>query len=163
MKTAEKTFAGAGYDPQFDRDRLILQVERIRRYMLLAGWKTLREIKADLEWTYAPAVFPESSISAQLRNLRKVPLSHRLDKRRRAGVHGAGAGIWEYRLSPPEPGQQLGLFVEKKSERPPAAAGIDAGGESDVRKGREEFFSSHAGFDPSTEVRLAKKEGFFNG
>lgn len=125
MKTAEKIFAGAGYDPQFDRYRLTLQVERIRRYMLLAGWKTLREIKADLEWTYAPAVFPESSISAQLRNLRKSPLSHRLDKRRRAGVHGPGAGIWEYRLLPPEPPPQLGLFIEKQGDQPPAAARVD--------------------------------------
>jgi hypothetical protein len=126
MKTMEKLLCGAGYDPKFDRYRLTQQIERIRHYMLLAGWKTLREIKSDLQWTYAPSVFPESSISAQLRNLRKPPFSHRLDKRRRAGVHGPGAGIWEYRLQSPEPGQQLGLFVGKKGERPPAGAHIDA-------------------------------------
>src|ERR1700730_4649554 len=105
MKT-EKIFGGAGYDPQFDRARLKMQVERIRSYMLLAGWKTLREIKTDLERTYAPAMFPESSISAQLRNLKK--LGYSLLKQRRAGIHGPGAGIWSYRLLPPE--LQLGLF-----------------------------------------------------
>jgi hypothetical protein len=104
-------FAGAGYDPNVDRARLNMQSARIRSYMLLAGWKTLREIKTDLERMYAPAFFPESSISAQLRRLRKPPLSHRLDKRRRVGVHGPGGGIWEYRLLPRS---QLELFVEMK-------------------------------------------------
>jgi hypothetical protein len=122
MNPTEKIFGGAGYDPQFDRARLTLQVERIRSYMLLAGWKTLRGIKTDLERAYAPAVFPESSISAQLRNLKKPPYSHRLDKRRRAGVHGPGAGIWEYRLLAPERWPQVGLFVEKQIEQPPAAS-----------------------------------------
>ena len=124
MKT-EKIFGGAGYDPQFDRARLKMQVERIRSYMLLAGWKTLREIKTDLERTYAPAMFPEGSISAQLRNLKKPPYFYRLLRRRRAGVHGPGAGIWLYRLLAPE--LQLGLFV-------------DAGGMPHDGKGREEFF-----------------------
>ena len=88
-------FRGAGYDPQFDRTRLSLQIERIRSYMLGVEWRTLREIKAGLEDIYAPAVFPESSISAQLRNLKKPGYSYRLLRRRRVGVRGPGAGIFE--------------------------------------------------------------------
>jgi hypothetical protein len=137
MKSTEKIFGGAGYDPQFDRTRLTLQVERIRIFMFRVEWRTLREIKAALEDIYAPAVFPESSISAQLRNLKKPPYFYRLLKRRRAGVHGPGAGIWEYRLLPRP---QLELFVEKQGEQPLAAARVDAGSGRDDAKGREEFF-----------------------
>jgi hypothetical protein len=101
-------FAGAGYEARHDRARLARQVERIRMYMVaVETWRTLREIKAVLEKAYAPTVFPESSISAQLRNLKKPPYSHQLLKRRRIGVHGPGAGIWEYRLLPPAP---IGTF-----------------------------------------------------
>jgi hypothetical protein len=94
------TFRGAAYVPRLDRARLSVQIERIRSYMLGVEWRTLREIKAALEVLYATTVFPESSISAQLRNLRKPGFSYRL-LRRRAGVRGLGAGIWGYLLLPP--------------------------------------------------------------
>jgi hypothetical protein len=130
-------FSGAGYDSKLDHGRLTLQVERIRSYMLRAGWQTLRELKLALEQMYAPASFPESSLSAQLRNLRKPKLCYRVEKRRRAGVHGPGAGIWEYRLLPPA---QMEL-AEIKYERPrPRADCGDARTEPDDGKGREEFF-----------------------
>jgi hypothetical protein len=141
MRTAGRIFEGAAYVPSLDRARLALQVERLRKYMLGVEWRTLREIKAALEVMYAPAFFPESSISAQMRNLKKKPSFYRLIKRRRVGVHGPGAGIWEYRLLPP----------------------AESGSESDDGKGREKFFSSHAGFDPSTHVGSAKKGEIFNG
>lgn len=98
---SRRTFAGSVYQPRHDRARLAVQIERIRGYMVGGQWRTLREIKASLETLYAPSVFPESSISAQLRNLKKPPYSLQLLKRRRVGVHGPGAGIWEYRLLPP--------------------------------------------------------------
>jgi hypothetical protein len=104
VSSVGRTFAGAGYVPRLDRRRLSLQIERIRSYMLVVGeWRTLREIEGALEQTYAPAFFPESSISAQLRNLKKPPYSCQLLKRRRAGAHG----LWEYRLLPPELPPQL--------------------------------------------------------
>jgi hypothetical protein len=131
------TFRGAAYVPSLDRARLALQVERVRVFMLRGEWRTLREIKTALEDLHAPAVFPESSISAQLRNLKKPGYSYRLLKRRRAGVHGPGAGIWEYRLLPPGPQPQLGLFGEQQGER--AAIRVDAGSEPDDGRGREEF------------------------
>jgi len=95
-----------------------VQVERIRTYMLGGEWRTLREIKTALEAIYPPTVFPESSISAQLRNLKKQPYSYGLSKRRRVGVHGPGAGIWEYRLLASAQIQK----AEKQNEREPVAA-----------------------------------------
>jgi len=102
------SFSGAVYVPTLDRARLTARQERIRWYMLRGEWRTLNEIKSALEEIYAPTVFPESSISSQLRNLKRPPHSCRLSKRRRVGVHGPGAGIWEYRLEPPE---QIGGIV----------------------------------------------------
>jgi hypothetical protein len=129
---------GPAYEPKLDRARLSLQIERIRLYLLPGEWKTLREMKAGLEAMYAPAHFPEASLSAQLRNLRKEPYRLRIERRRREGVHGPGAGIWEYRLSGKEPQPQLGLFAEKKSR--PAPPAVEPQAEPDDGKGREEFF-----------------------
>jgi hypothetical protein len=143
MNSEEKIFAGAGYDPRSDGKRLSLQIERIRRLCADGDWRTLREIRVALETKYSPATFPESSISSQLRNLRKSPLSYRLDKRRRAGVRGAGSGIWLYRLLPPEPRPQLALFIEpaeKKTDRGPARTPSCSAGEFDDGTGRELFF-----------------------
>jgi hypothetical protein len=55
--SADSTAAlrGAAYVPSLDRSRLSVQIERIRRYMLVVEWRTLREIKAALEDLYAPA------------------------------------------------------------------------------------------------------------
>jgi hypothetical protein len=130
-----ESFAGAGYDPQLDHSRLALQVERVRVFMLRVEWQTLREIKTALEDLYAPAVFPESSISAQLRNLKKPGYSYRLLKRRRAGIHGPGAGIWEYRLLSPAQVENADIA----HERAPDTIRVDAGSELDDENGREEF------------------------
>jgi hypothetical protein len=72
------------------------QLEIIRDVMLNAAtrdtWLTLAEIEKLTN-------FAQPSISAQLRNMRKM--GHELQKRRRAGVFQKGvkpAGIWEYRL-----------------------------------------------------------------
>jgi hypothetical protein len=133
------TFRGAAYEPKLDHTRLALQIERVRVHMLGVEWITLRELKLALEKKFAPALFPESSLSAQLRNLRKPEYSYRLLKRRRAGAPGPGAGIFEYRLLPPEPRPQLGLFVEKRGAAPPADVRVDAGSEPGDERGREEF------------------------
>jgi len=133
-----QTFGGAAYEPKLDRARLSLQIERVRLYLLRGEWKTLREMKAALEAIYAPAHFPEASLSAQLRNLRKEPYRLRVERRRRDGVHGPGAGIWEYRLSGSEPQPQFGLFVAKNNHQPPPR--VESQGEPDDGRGREEFF-----------------------
>jgi hypothetical protein len=51
---AERAFRGPGYTPDLDRKRLSLQIERILTHTAL-------------EERYAPTIFPENSISAQLR------------------------------------------------------------------------------------------------
>jgi len=136
-------FAGAAYDPNLDRRRLGVQIERIRSYMLGAGWRTLLEIRRSLEAFHSPSVFPESSVSAQLRNLRKRPYCYRLQRRRRAGVHGPGAGIWEYALLPPA---QLEFEVLAKKTGPAVDVvyepAVDVVHELDDGRGREKFFEA---------------------
>lgn len=129
-------FNGAAYAPSFDRARLTAQIERIRCYMLGVQWRTLREIKIALEERHAPTVFPESSISAQLRNLKKPPLSYRVEKRRRAGVYGPGAGIWEYRLLPPA---QIDFTFSRQNVSSSEPSRVEDSNERDDGRGREEF------------------------
>ena len=82
---------GTAYSERMDGKRLALQHERIRDYMLRHSWKTLAEIKDALG-------YPESSISAQLRHLRKPRFgSYVVEKRRRK----PGGGTWEYRVMAP--------------------------------------------------------------
>ena len=122
-------FRGAAYTPSLDRARLTLQIERIRAWALARDWFTLREARVDLERLYAPTIFPESSLSAQLRNLKKFPLSYRLLKRRRAR-----GPVWEYKVLLPVQTER----AETAHERAPDAIRADAGSEPDDT-GREEF------------------------
>src|ERR1700682_743410 len=72
------------------------QHERIRDWMLSQNdWKTLAEIRTALG-------YPETSISAELRNLRKAQFgSYRVEKRRRySGDYRIGSRMYEYRLLP---------------------------------------------------------------
>ena len=82
---------GPAYDPALDRERLAHQMDRIRGWMLLASeagkWKTLREIE---EMTG----YPQASISAQLRHLRKSAFGGYIVRKRRRDQ--ADKGIWEY-------------------------------------------------------------------
>jgi hypothetical protein len=93
---------GPAFDKELDGGRLRHQREVIRDYMLGHGdWKTLAEMRAALG-------YPESSISAQLRHLRKKQFGgYRVEKRRRSGK-----GAWEYRVLPPEKFVHVSLFDE---------------------------------------------------
>jgi hypothetical protein len=126
-------FSGAAYVPSLDRERLTLQIERIRSWALARDWFTLREARVDLERLYAPTIFPESSLSAQLRNLKKFPLSYRLLKRRRAR-----GPVWEYKVL--RPAQIEGAQTVSQREESVAAIRVDAGSSEPDDKGREEFF-----------------------
>jgi len=86
-----RTF-GPAFDPAKDGARVGKQHAVIRDFMLGRDeWLTLAELEEALG-------YPQASISAQLRHLRKPQFgSHRVDKRRRAG-----AGTWEYAVRPPE-------------------------------------------------------------
>lgn len=85
----EFRFDGSDYDPELDRDRLTGQLYRIFNLMHDGRYRTLEEIATI---TGDPA----SSVSAQLRNLRKDRFgAHTVDKRRRGDKT---SGLWEYRL-----------------------------------------------------------------
>ena len=80
-------FDGPAYSTELDRERLTDQHNRIKYYCLDRGWVTLGQIAQDLG-------YPEASISAQLRHLRKERFgSYRVEKRR-----VGESGLWQYRV-----------------------------------------------------------------
>lgn len=96
---------GPAYDKNIDGKRIHNQTLKIRDYMLLVGslgkghWKTLGEIEEVLK-------YPQASISAQLRHLRKKEFGSYVVEKRRRGI------LWEYLVSLPDIGgvKQLDLF-----------------------------------------------------
>lgn len=90
-------FNGPAYDVEHDLWRLSDQHTRVRDLMLDGAWRTIREIAAITG-------DPESSVSAQLRHLRKrrfgsytVERTHSGDRKR---------GLHKYRVLPPVEGEQ---------------------------------------------------------
>ncbi len=81
-------FNGPEYRPERDNPRLGAQITRIFTLMRDGRWRTLREI-ADTTGD------PESSVSAQLRHLRKPRFGEHTVERRQRGENGA---LYEYRL-----------------------------------------------------------------
>ena len=87
---SELDFDGVTYDKTQDLKRLGGQLQAVFGYMALAEWKTLREIEDDLG-------YPQSSISARLRDFRKDKFGGHIVERRRRG-EGA-KGLFEYRVT----------------------------------------------------------------
>ena len=89
---------GPAYEERQDGKRIGDQMERIKTFMLKGSLRTLSEIAGTLH-------YPEASVSAQLRHLRKDRFgAYVVEKRRRT------AGTWEYRLLPPVLAGQTALF-----------------------------------------------------
>lgn len=89
-------FDGHHYDPDLDRKRLTDQMLIIFETLYLSylegdTWLTIREINMLM-----PFEFPEPSISAQLRNMRKARFGG-LDVR---GRYRGGTRIYEYKFFP---------------------------------------------------------------
>jgi hypothetical protein len=82
-------FDGAAYDPALDHDRLSKQLGRVFDLIRDGRWRTLREMAA-------ATGDPESSISAQLRHLRKPRFGSYVVEKRRRGL--PDSGCFEYRL-----------------------------------------------------------------
>lgn len=83
-------FNGADYVPERDDVRLIPQHERIKALMADGHWRTLAAIAAATN-------APESSVSAQLRHLRKRAFgSHTIER-----MH-LGGGLYQYRMAAPK-------------------------------------------------------------
>ncbi|WP_313515580.1 hypothetical protein [Sphingobacterium sp.] len=91
-----RLFAGSDFDKFVDYRRLKTQIDRVFALMKDSKWRTLQEIQRELGDRYPNKHFPESSISAQLRNLRKEYGGfHTINKRRRGKVSN---GTFEYQL-----------------------------------------------------------------
>ena len=80
-----------GPDFEFSKDghRILKQHEIIRDFMLDGKWRTLRELSVNLG-------YPEASVSAQLRHLRKPRFGCYVVKKRRKTL-----GTWEYQVLTP--------------------------------------------------------------
>lgn len=86
----EPHFNGPDYVPALDFERLTGQISRIYNLMKDTKWRTLTEIEEDTG-------YPQASISAQLRHLRKERFGlHQVIKRRVEGKEKSG--LFEYQL-----------------------------------------------------------------
>ena len=82
-------FDGPCYKQEFDQDRLTGQIKAIFELMSDGKKRTLTEISSSTN-------YPESSVSAQLRHLRKDKFgNHQVEKQRRGEEKN---GLWEYWL-----------------------------------------------------------------
>lgn len=89
-KFENATFDGSDIVPEKDNERLTKQIEKVYNLMKDGQYRTLAEITFQ---TGAPA----ASVSAQLRNLRKVRFgSHLVTKRPRGNRK---TGLFEYKLT----------------------------------------------------------------
>jgi hypothetical protein len=84
-------FDGATFDPQWDQRRLSSQLGRVFLALSDHRWHTLRELAAA---THAP----ETSVSAQLRHLRKARFGAYTIERR--ANWDRSSGLYVYRLLP---------------------------------------------------------------
>lgn len=90
---------GPSYEFHRDEPRLTDQRETIKTLMLDGIWRTLPEI-------HQATRYPEASISAQLRHLRKPRFGGYTVEKRRVN----GGGLYEYRVIEPAPTTQSELF-----------------------------------------------------
>jgi len=86
MPQIELRFDGADYDPIRDNARLTGQLLRVWNCMCCGTWKTLRQISDETG-------DPESSVSAQLRHLRKPRFGSYIVER-----EYVRDGIYKYRV-----------------------------------------------------------------
>ncbi len=93
MVMLQERFNGPSYNAAMDKTRLTLQLGRIYKCMIDGRWRTLEEISRITG-------DGESSISAQLRHLRKPKFgSHQVLKQPRGDRKH---GLYEYRVLSPE-------------------------------------------------------------
>jgi hypothetical protein len=87
-------FDGDVYEHEHDHARLTGQILRVFECIQDGAWRTLGEI-AEVTGD------PQSSISAQLRHLRKRRFGSYIVEKQARGERSRG--LWEYRLLAPEP------------------------------------------------------------
>jgi len=79
---------GYTYEPEFDYNRLNRQARDVYLCLLVGEWWTLRELADATGW-------PEASVSARLRDLRKPRFGGFIVQRQRVGE----GGLFHYRLA----------------------------------------------------------------
>ena len=88
---------GPAYEAKHDEKRIMSQMEKVKYVLQQAaqygGWMTLAELARKTN-------YPEASISAQMRHLRKPRFGGYTIEKRRVGI--PSLGLWEYRLTLPE-------------------------------------------------------------
>lgn len=89
-------FDGQTFSLDRDGERLTSELQRVKGYVMDGEYHTLAEISAALG-------YPEASVSARLRDLRKPRFGGYLVER-----EYVTRGLWRYRLAVPEP-KQLAL------------------------------------------------------
>lgn len=87
-------FGGRTFNATLDAERLGAQLTRVITAMSDNKWRTLSEIQARIQATTGKRD-PEASVSARLRDIRKLYGEQAMESRRRTedGVDG----LWEYR------------------------------------------------------------------
>ena len=88
----QRKFDGSDYDPKIDNPRLKRQMKRVFDLMIDGQWRTLREI-SDITGD------AQTSISAQLRHLRKERFGAYVVEKRSRGLRELG--LYEYRVLKP--------------------------------------------------------------
>ena len=86
----ELNFSGPTYDPKHDRVRLTNQHQKVKNLMLDGQWRTIERVAALVD---APA----SSVSAQIRNMRKKQFGGYVVNRRVSGDRSRG--LYEYQVA----------------------------------------------------------------
>ena len=94
IKSNPEPFGGVTYVSSLDRERLGEQLCRVIDTMADGKWRSLREIAAITD-------DPEASISARLRDCRKLWGTNALESNRRTGIDPK-RGVWQYRVHVPE-------------------------------------------------------------
>lgn len=92
----ESVFDGPVYDPAKDDIRLRKQIADIYTLMLDKNWRTLEEIWKSFPIGDGIYKYPQTSISAQIRHLRKKRFGEHTVERRHRGDDTRG--LYEYRL-----------------------------------------------------------------
>lgn len=86
-------FGGRTYVATLDAKRLGAQLTRVIAAMSDGRWRTLSEIQAHIQRTTGKRD-PEASLSARLRDIRKLWGEEAMESRRRGDD---ALGLWEYR------------------------------------------------------------------
>lgn len=83
-------FRGADYKPERDQARLDRQIDRVLAVCKDGHWRTIQSLTRELNARFSGEQFPENSVQAQLRNLRKI--GYTVERRH------VSSGMNEYRV-----------------------------------------------------------------